>query len=87
MKEISSALSDAIFAVCNKIISKAKFDKTYRCRIVGKISDGKYMVMKDNIEHSVCCTGEYDTNEIVSVLLPRNNWAEALIVYPQKGGG
>ena len=53
MKEISNALSDAIFTVCNKIISKAKFDKTYKCRVVSKVSDGKYIVMKDDIEHVV----------------------------------
>lgn len=83
MREISNALSDAIFTVCNKIISSAKFDKTYKCRIVSKVSDNKYIVMKDNIEHTVSSVFTYNVNDIVTVLLPENNWINATIVYPQ----
>ena len=83
MKEISNALSDAIFTVCNKIISKAKFDKTYKCRVVSKVSDGKYVVMKDDVEHIVNSAFTYNVGDIVTVLLPQNNWKNATIVYPQ----
>ena len=83
MKEISNALSDAIFTVCNKIISKAKFDKTYKCRVVSKVSDGKYIVMKDDIEHVVNSVFTYNVGDIVTVLLPQNSWRNATIVYPQ----
>ena len=82
MREISNALSDAIFTVCNKIISNAKFDKTYRCRIVSKIADGKYTVRKDNIDHVVFGAKEYTTDEVVHVLLPLNNWKDAVIIFP-----
>lgn len=82
MKEISNALSEAIFTVCNKVIGKAKFDKTYKCRIISKISDGKYIVIKDNIEHPVVGSSNYEVNQIVRVLLPQNNWADAFIIYP-----
>lgn len=80
MREISNALSDAIFTVCNKIISSAKFDKTYRCRIVSKISNNKYIVIKDNTEHVVTGKETYETNQVVYVLLPENNWNNALIL-------
>ena len=83
MREISNALSDAIFTVCNKIISTAKFDKTYKCRVVSKVSDGKYIVIKDNIEHVVSSAYSYNVNDIVTVLLPQNSWKDATIVYPQ----
>ena len=83
MKEISNALSDAIFTVCNKIISKAKFDKTYKCRVVSKVSEGKYIVMKDDIEHIVNSVFTYNIGDIVTVLLPQNSWTNATIVYPQ----
>ena len=83
MREISNALSDAIFTVCNKIISSAKFDKTYKCRVLGKVSEGKYLIIKDNIEHIVSGVFEYNENDIVTVLLPENNWHHAVIVYPQ----
>jgi hypothetical protein len=82
MKEISEALSDAIFTVCNKIISKSKFDKTYKCRVVSKISDRKYLVIKDNVEHVVAGSSDYEVNQIVRVLLPQNNWTDAFIIYP-----
>ena len=82
MKEISDALSDAIFTVCNKIISKAKFDKTYKCRVVRKISDKKYLVIKDNVEHVVDGSFDYEVNQIVRVLLPQNSWTDAFIIYP-----
>lgn len=83
MKEISKALSDTIFTVCNKIITNAKFDKTYKCRVVSKVSDGKYIVIKDNIEHVVSSAYSYNVNDIVTVLLPQNSWKDATIVYPQ----
>lgn len=84
MKEISNALSDAIFTVCNKIINKAKFDKTYKCRVISQVSDGKYLVMKDNIEHVVSSRFIYNPNDMVTVLLPQNSWTNATIIYPQK---
>ena len=44
MREISNALSDAIFTVCNKIINTAKFDKghieRYALGYAQKIKDG-----------------------------------------------
>ena len=83
MKEISNALSDAIFTVCNKIISNAKFDKTYKCRVVSKVSDGKYIVIKDDVEHVVNSAFLYNVGDIVTVLLPQNSWKNATIVYPQ----
>ena len=83
MKEISNALSDAIFTVCNKIISKAKFDKTYKCRVISQVSDGKYLIIKDNIEHVVSSAFLYHSNDIVTVLLPQNSWSNATIIYPQ----
>ena len=82
MKEISNALSDAIFTVCNKVISKANFDKTYKCRVVSKISDNKYLVIKDNVEHFVIGSSNYEADQIVRVLLPQNNWKDAFIIYP-----
>lgn len=83
MKEISNTLSEVIVSVCNKIISKAKFDKTYKCRIVNKISDGKYLIIKDNVEHIVSGAFNYQNGQIVRVLLPQNSWSDAFIIYPQ----
>ena len=80
MREISNALSDAIFTVCNKIISNAKFDKTYKCRVISQVSNNKYIVMKDNIEHTVIGKSTYEVNQIVYVLLPENNWLNAIIL-------
>ena len=82
MKEISEALSEAIFTVCNKIISKAKFDKTYKCRIVEKISDNKYVIIKDSVTHVVSGSSTYEVGQIVRVLLPQNSWSDAIIIYP-----
>lgn len=82
MKEISETLSDAIFTVCNKIISKAKYDKTYKCRIVEKISNEKYLIIKDNVTHVVSGSSTYEVDQIVRVLLPQNNWSDAFIIYP-----
>lgn len=80
MREISNALSDAIFTVCNKIVNNAKFDKTYKCRVISKVSDDRYIVIKDNIEHSVIGKNTYEVNQIVYVLLPENNWLNAIIL-------
>lgn len=80
MREISNALSDAIFTVCNKIIKNAKFDKTYKCRIVSKISYNKYIVLKDNFEHIVTSRNIYEENQVVYVLLPENSWVNAVIL-------
>ena len=80
MREISNALSDVIFTVCNKVISNAKFDKTYKCRIVSQVSDNKYRIIKDNIQHTVIGKNKYEPNQIVYVLLPENSWLNAIIL-------
>ena len=80
MREISNALSDVIFNVCNKIIKSAKFDKTYKCRVVSKISENKYIVSKDGIEHTVIGKNSYALNQFVYVLLPENSWKDAIIL-------
>jgi hypothetical protein len=80
MQKISNALSDVIFTVCNKIISNAKFDKTYKCRIVSVLSGNKYVVMKDNVEHTVIGKNGYEVNQFVYVLLPENSWLNAIIL-------
>jgi len=80
MREISTALSDAIFTVCNKIINNAKFDKTYKCRVISQVSNNKYIVMKDNIAHTVTGKNTYEENQIVYVLLPENSWMNAIIL-------
>lgn len=80
MREISNALSDAIFTVCNKVINSAKFDKTYKCRVISKVADNKYVVQKDGISHVVVSTGVYSENDIVYVLLPENSWVNAIIL-------
>ena len=83
MKEISNALSDAIFTVCNKIISNAKYDKACKCRVIDKLSDNKYLVVKGGMEHVVSSNFEYSVNDVVTVLLPQNDWTDAIIIYPQ----
>ena len=80
MREISTTLSDTIISVCTKIIESAKFDKTYKCRIVSKVADNKYLVSKDNVQHLVSGKGTYNANQIVHVLLPENNWKNAIIL-------
>jgi hypothetical protein len=80
MREISNALSDAIFDVCNKIVANAKYDKTYKCRVISQVSDNKYIVIKDNIQHTVTGNGTYTVNQFVYVLLPENSWLNAIIL-------
>ena len=80
MREISNTLSDVIFTACPKIIDSAKFDKTYKCRVISKIADNKYMVQKDGISHIVTSNGVYSEDDIVYVLLPENNWINAIIL-------
>ena len=80
MREVSNALSDVIFTVCTKIINNAKFDKTYRCRIVTVLPDNKYVVMKDNVKHAVAGKNTYEVGQVVYVLLPENNWLNAIIL-------
>lgn len=80
MREISTTLSETIIDVCNKIIASAKFDKTYRCRVISKVADNKYLVSKDNVQHLVSGKGTYNANQIVYVLLPENNWKNAIIL-------
>ena len=80
MREISNALSDAIFTVCEKIISNAKFDKTYKCRIITVLPDNRYVIMKDGVKHAVVGKNTYDVGQFVYVLLPENSWLNAIIL-------
>lgn len=59
-----------------------KFDKTFRAKVIGKESNGKYKVLYKNKEYLAKCDGTLNIDDMVWVCAPKNDWNE---LYVQLG--
>lgn len=52
----------------------AKYDKTFRAKVIDQISETKYKVLYKNVEYLVTCDLKVKIGDIVWVCAPQNNW-------------
>ena len=62
------------------LITYAPFDKTFRAKVIGQESTGKYKVLYKSKEYTVRCDRELLAPNMVWVCAPQNNWNELFIV-------
>ncbi|MBT9778838.1 hypothetical protein GPL15_20370 [Clostridium sp. MCC353] len=74
--EVSSSIGDYLDNYLNK---NAKFDRTFKAKIIGKISDGRYEISYRGKTFAASCDAQLSTNQIVIVCAPQNNWSELFI--------
>lgn len=74
-KIITSILSEVLH-----IIKGAKFDKTFKAKIIEKTDEGKYLILYMGNQYYAVCHAALNTGDIVRVCAPQNNWNELFIV-------
>ena len=70
-----------------KKVTDANFDKTFKAKVIGKVSEGKYQIFYRGQKHVAASTTALSTNQIVRVCAPQNNWDELFILASSNSGG
>lgn len=83
--ELWNDFSSSLFAHVKNLIKKAPYDKTFKAKVLGKISDDKYLILYKNIKYTASSNGAVNTGDIVHVCAPGNNWSELFILESSKG--
>ena len=83
IKNIASSLKEN-FKI---LLDRAKFDKTFKAKIIDKISENKYQILYRGQKHTVTSDSTLSVNQIVKVCAPQNNWSELFVVNYSVNGG
>lgn len=75
MKEMGSA----ILASYRDMLKKAEFDKTFKAKVTGKVSEGKYQVLYRGASYTAAFPGSLAVGQMVYVRAPQNHWDELYI--------
>lgn len=78
-KKIQDFVNDMLDYI-QKSINKSSFDRTFRARIVKKISDGKYQIEYKGGKYTAKSSQSYNENDMVYVCAPMNKWEELFIL-------
>ena len=81
-KEINEGLKNIIQAISNMIepkLATLKYDKTYRAKVIKKITNNKYKVAINGKEYDLPYLGELQNGEIIKVKAPLNNFSDIYI--------
>ena len=84
--DFKSALDTLIAEVkrmIEKAIEAAPFDKTYRGRVVA-IESGKCSVQVNGTIYTIKTSATYAVGDYINVLVPRNNWNNAVLLDIEK---
>lgn len=79
-QEVIKKLSTLIFSNVQALIQNALFDKTFRARIIKKLSDGKYQIEYKGGKYTARSSQSYNENDMVYVCAPMNKWEELFIL-------
>lgn len=80
--DIWNAFANSLRSEIDKKLEKAKFDRSFKARVIGKISDGKYEIFYRGKTFSASCSASLSTDQIVQVCAPQNNWDDLFIQIP-----
>lgn len=78
-KKIQDFVNDMLDYI-QKSINKSSFDRTFRARILKKISDGKYQIEYKGGKYTAKSSQSYNENDMVYVCAPMNKWEELFIL-------
>ena len=81
IKNIVSSLRENI----KILINKAKFDITFKARVIENVSGNKYQVLYKGEKYTVVSNITLTKNQIVRVCAPQNNWNELFVVMVEDG--
>lgn len=78
MSLINTAKSNAnnLLSAVKELIEYAKFNKTFKAKIIGTLPNGKYKILYKNIEYPATSEYQHSVGDSVWVCAPCNNWNE-----------
>lgn len=79
-QEVIKSITITIFSQVQSLIKDAPFDRTFRARIIQKISDGKYQIEYKGGKYTARSSQSYNENDFVWVCAPMNKWEELFIL-------
>lgn len=79
-QEVIKSITITIFSQVQSLIKDAPFDKTFRARILKKISDDKYQIEYKGGKYTAKSSQSYNENDMVYVCAPMNKWEELFIL-------
>ena len=59
--------------------NKAPFDKTFKAKVIGKISNERYQILYKGNKYTVSSSAPLSTDQIIRVCAPQNNWSELYV--------
>ena len=59
-QEVIKSITTTIFSQVQSLIKEAPFDKTFRARILKKLSDGKYQIEYKGGKYTAKCSQSYN---------------------------
>ncbi|MEY8338480.1 hypothetical protein AALB16_10735 [Lachnospiraceae bacterium 62-35] len=78
--ELWNEISNSLFTHVKNLINKAPYDKTFKAKVLKKLSDKKYQILYKNAKYTAKYHGLVNTGETVHVCAPKNNWNELFIL-------
>lgn len=78
--ELWNEISNSLFTHVKNLINKAPYDKTFKAKVLKKLSDGKYQILYKNARYTTRCNGLVNIGDTVHVCAPKNNWSELFIL-------
>ena len=80
---VKNMATTIIKTISKSINTKAKYDKTFKCQITGKVK-GKYQVLYCSNTYTVSSSISCEIGDLVRVCAPCNNWNDLFIVCKSK---
>ena len=78
-------LSQSIIQICNRIVEKAKYNKTYKCRVVSVESNNMCKIqLAGKIYNAHVCCSSVSVNDWVWATICQNNYKDIIVI---KDGG
>lgn len=80
--EVYQKITDDINLLIENKLKNIKRDRSFKAKVIEKISDGKYRIQYKNQYYTARCPAALEPNDSVYVCSPENNWAELFINIP-----
>jgi len=80
--EVYQKLADDMTLLINNKLNNIARDRTFKAKIIEKVSNNKYKILYKNRYYTARCHAELSVGDIVYVCAPENNWSELFINLP-----
>ena len=82
LRSMAASLRDSF----KTLLNRAKFDKTFKAKIVSNLGNNKYQILYKGENYTVTSNMSLNIDQMVFVCAPQNNWSELFVVQTSGGG-